>query len=630
MAFRPAHYLEFGEFRLEPEKLRLWHGDEQVQMRPKAIEILLLLVSNPGRTVLRDEILETVWKNTFVEEGNINFNISLIRKALAKGNWNDGPPIVTVPKAGYRFVANVREIDGDEPKNTVDSPVRPVSDARKGGGMRWHFAALAIGAVLLLTSFTLWTRVDGDSSARPSSIAGRQFKSIAVLPLKQIGDDPSIRLAGIGLADQMISKLGSSGGFTVRPFSSVEKFDQSGLAAVDFGKKLQVDTVIEGTIQLSGDKVRVSVRLFDVRDGAMLWSDTFAEASLNHFALQDKIAENVARTLDISLKGGPTAKNAVNREAYECYLRGRYFFDKRDTENFKKARAEFERAIAIDPNFAIAYSGLADVYTLQTEHESSREESYRIARLNALKALEIDEGLAEAHTSLAWIYRMNDWNWEASEKHFKRAIEINPNYVNARQWYGLLLTTLGRLDEAKIQMEKAKEIDPLSRVVYLNYSGLTFYSRDPHAIMALAQHGAKLAENENERLRDLIVALERSGDLDRALETAERLREINGGKTGSKGIDARLVVLYQRVGRLEESQALLDKLRAKLPEDTYTAYHLAMAYTDLLRYDDAIRMLELCLQARDGRLLWIKVEPRFDPLRSNPRFQKILAQMRLG
>lgn len=629
MAVPAGHWYEFGDFRLEPEKLRLWHGGELVQLRPKAIEILLLLVSNPDRTVLRDEILETVWKDTFVEEGNINFNVSLIRKALAEGNWEQGAPIATVPKAGYRFVADVREVGLDkEPAMDVAGSVL-VAEAR-GYKVRWHFLALAFGALFLLTSFTLLTRVDIGSAGTAPSTAGRQFRSMAVLPLRQIGDDPALKLTGLGITDQMISKLGSSGGFTVRPFSAVEKFEQSGLESVDFGRTLKVDVVIEGTIQSGGDRLRLSVRMFDVRDGAILWSESFEEPSSDLFVLQDKLAENVARTLRVSLSGDSSAKYALNSEAYQSYLRGRFFFDKRDKEGFKKARAEFERAIAIDPKFALAYSGLADVYMLQLEHDATRNESFRNARINALKALEIDDSLAESHTSLAWIYRMQDWNWEASERHFKRAIEINPNYLNSRQWYAMLLTTVGRFDEALVQIEKAREIDPLSAVVLNNFTAIAIYRRDSDLIRKVAALRSDLAAKETDRLRDLAIALDRVGDHDQALPLAEQLKELNGGKTDSKSVDARLVVQYQRLGRVDESKTLLRELESKLPGDTFVAYHLAMTYADLGRYSEAVKMLQLCFDAHDPRLLWIKVEPRFDPLRRDPQFRKILLQMRLS
>lgn len=628
MGFRTGHFFEFGEFRLEPEKLRLWHRDSVVNLRPKALEILLLLVRNRDRTVLRDEILETVWKDTFVEEGNINFNVSLIRKALAEGKWKNGAPIMTVPKSGYRFVAEVLEVFPDAHAaakrtslTTPDKIARP--------SVRWHFVGIAVAALLLLTSFAMWSR-DGAVSKEPPSIAGRNFSSFAVLPLRQIGDDPSTRLVGLGIADQLISKMGSSGRFTVRPFSAVENFDQSGVEALAFGKKLGVDAILEGTVQSSDGRLRLSVRMFDARDGAMLWSESFEESATDVFALQDKLAENVARTLQISLESPGSSRYPLNAEAYSSYLRGRYFFDKRDTEGFKKARAEFEKAIAIDPKFALAYSGLADVYMLQLEHDASRHESMRNARVNALKALELDPTLAEAQTSLAWIYRMQDWNWEASERHFKRAIEINPNYLNARQWYAMLLATLGRFNEAVLQIEKAREIDPLSWVVLNNYTAIAVYMREPDLIRTLAAQRAEITEKETSRLRDLVVATDRAGEPDKALALAEKLREINGGTTGSKGVDARMVVLYEKFGRTNEAKQMLDKLEARIPDDTFLAYHLAMAYADLGRNDDAIRMIEICFAANDPRLLWIKVEPRFDPLRSDLRFQNILRKMALA
>lgn len=225
---------------------------------------------------------------------------------------------------------------------------------------------------------------------------------------------------------------------------------------------------------------------------------------------------------------------------------------------------------------------------------------------------------------------MQDWNWEASERHFQRAIELNPTYLNARQWYAMLLTTLGRFDEAIVQIEKAREIDPLSAVVLNNYTAISVYLRDADRLKINAALRAELTPKESDRLRDMAIASDRVGENEQALAFAERLLNLNGGKTDSKSVDARIVVLYQRAGRIDESRKVLDALEAKLPADTLAAYHLAMTYADLGRYQDAVKMLQLCFDAHDPRLLWIKVEPRFDALRSDPHFQKILTQMRLA
>lgn len=644
MAIKLRHYFEFGDFRLEHDRSRLWQGDKLVHVRPKAIEILYLLIENRSRVVHRDEILEAVWKDTFVEEGNINFNISVLRKALSVDGRVSVDQILTVPKEGYRFVGDVREVIEEEAEGTtiereviaagsLEAAVLKIkeSPAIANARVRWHFIGIVMLGVLMITSFAVWWSVDQSTDASPS----RQpdIRSLAILPPVPIDRRPENEALSLGIADQLISKFGSIDRFTVRPYNAVAETAAGGESPLAIGERLGVDAVLEGTLQTDGNRARINARLLYVRDGTQLWNGSFDESADDLFRLQDAMAAEIAASLRIELAPDEAAafekRYTEDREAYLAYLRGRYFFDKRTPRDLELAMAEFERAITLDPNYALAYSGLADVHAMQTVFETSREAAMKNSRVNALKALELDEQLAEAHTSLAWIYRNQDWNWELSERHFKRAIELNPNYVNARQWYALLLSTLGRLDEAEAQIEKALEIDPLSRVVLENKLAVILNRSDTKSITHLSQRIAEMQNDESAKLRGLAIASSRIGDDVRTVATAEQLKRLRNGKTDSKSLDARLAVAYQRLGRNERSRRLLSALEESFPKDAYVAYHLAMAYADLGNNAKAIELLELCLRARDDRLLWIKVEPRFVPLRDDPRFQAIIRKMNL-
>lgn len=642
VATRLKNYYEFGEFRLEYEKLRLWRGDDLIHLRPKALEILLLLIENRPRTVLRDEILEAVWNETYIEEGNINFNISVLRKAISCEAWPKGNQIVTVPKEGYRFVADIQHVtdDGvqkgaaDRATNATERMLSDPAQPRPRSSVRYYIG-LVVLAFLFITSFGLWRSTEAEVG-NSVPIAGRRIKSIAILPPTSIENDTDSKVLSRGIADQLISRLGSIDRFVVRPFTAVEDFEAKGVSSLEFGRKLKVDAVLEGSLQSDGNRLRVVLRLFDVRDNLQLWTQTFEENNGDIFRMQDVISAGISEALSLQFGRDGNASFAErytqNEEAYRSYLRGRMFFDKRTPENFSKATVEFENAIALDPGFALAYSGLSDVYSFVTVHEKPRFITLQNARQAAQKALELDERLAEAHTSLAWIYRQQDWNWEASERHFKRAIEINPNYVNARQWYALLLVTLGRLDEANVEIDKAREIDPLSIAVNQNYIATLIFTRRYAEIVRTLGEIEKLHDDSSVNLRIRAVAYDRTGDTVKTMEIVEELfrRNNNRNNTGGKALDARLAVIYDRMGRKEESQRLLNSLEKKiLPEDAYAAYHLAMAYADLGRNDDALKMLETCLGYSDQRLLWIKVEPKFDPLRGEQRFQAILKKMRL-
>jgi Tfp pilus assembly protein PilF len=236
------------------------------------------------------------------------------------------------------------------------------------------------------------------------------------------------------------------------------------------GKELSVDSVLDGTLQRANGKLRVTLRLIRSSDGVQIWSGSFDESEDEIFKLQDAMARQTASALAREARAGK--HSTENRDAYHAYLRGRFFFDKRDSENYAKAIDEFNLAVKFDPNYTLAYAGLADVYAMQAnisaDDRKRRDELYERSRTMASKALSIDETCAEAHTSLAWIMRVHDWNWEGSEREFKRAIELDPNYANARQWYSFLLLGLGRMDEALVQMEKALELEPLSRIILNN------------------------------------------------------------------------------------------------------------------------------------------------------------------
>jgi TolB-like protein/thioredoxin-like negative regulator of GroEL len=438
-------------------------------------------------------------------------------------------------------------------------------------------------------------------------------------------DDKPLRL---GFADALITSLGKISEVRVVSINSVSRYADLQKEPRDIGKDLGVDGVFDGTLQRANGKLRVTLRLIRTSDGQQMWNASFDESESEIFRLQDAMAAQTAQALALNLRPKDQKRHTQSQDAYQAYLRGRFFFDKRTSENYEKAIAEFERAVSLDPNYALAYTGLADVYALQaniSDGEAS-DALYEKSRNTTAKALQLDEGLAEAHTTLAWIKRTHDWDWAGSEHEFKRALELNPNYVNAHQWYALLLTTLGRTDEALTEIEKARELEPLSVIVLRNYFAIRQYRRENSFLPALAEQIAALDESKASTFR--IFALARTGDYAKVIEIGEGSHSDISQDLALYRAD-NLAIAYTRMQQPAKAARLIRYLVGEANHHVEAAYHLAMVYAEVGRSEAAIDLLLKCLEARDDRLVWIKVEPRLDSLRKETRFQEIVRRMNL-
>jgi tetratricopeptide (TPR) repeat protein len=384
-------------------------------------------------------------------------------------------------------------------------------------------------------------------------------------------------------------------------------------------------------MQKANGKLRVTLRMLLTRDGKQIWSASFDENESEIFHLQDAMATQAAKALAFNLQPQDAKRHTENRDAYQAYLRGRFFFDRRTPNDYKKAVAEFARAIALDPNYALPYTGLADIYAMQANDENGeeREALYEKSRTTATRALELDEGLAEAHTSLGWVKRLHDWDWTGSEREFKRALELNPNDVNAHQWYALLLATLGRLDEALSEIEQARDLAPLSKIVLRNYSSIRQFRREFERLPALAEQIVSLDDSQPANAIALSIAYTRTGNYAKTIEIGEAYQASLGGIIGSSYIASIRAVAYARMGQDARSREMLEYLEKRARDDSEKEYRLAMANAELGRAEQAIKHLQKCFSVHDDRLVWLPVEPCFDSLRSDARFQELLRKMKL-
>lgn len=655
-------YYEFGEFQLDVRERALLRNGEALQLTPKAFDTLVVLVENAGSLVEKDEMMKVVWPDSFVEEIGLARNISVLRKAL--GQEAGGPQFIeTVPKRGYRFTAPVHEhVDADDlifeqsslsqtveiyreystsegraarsaqsvdvaPSETV-TPTVDLAPPEALWRNRKAAAVLAVFAVILLGA--LWYLL----ANRTKAFDRGKIRSIAVLPFRRLdAADDNDRL-GIGMADTLITQLSNLQSINVRPTRDVMRYEVSPQDISQTGKALGVDAVLDGSIQRDGDRVRVTVRLIHTNSNSQIWASQLDEKLTDIFVLQDAIATQVAKSLSLTLSDLEQQQirktSTRDVEAYQEYLKGRYFWNKRTREDQEKTIEHFEQAIRISPNYALAYAGLADIHSVRANLSRTperREQLYKLAKIAAAKAIEIDANLAEAHTSLGFILRSSDWNWSESEKELKRAIELSPNYPTARHYYALLLATTGRTDEALSEIEIAQKLDPLSLIINSDQALLYIFAHQPGRAIDVAKAALEIDPQFPRLRRMLMWAYEEAGMVDEAVRESQGIREVDGwDPIFTMSI---LGYGYALKGQREKAQEMVEKLLALSDQISPATVQAAAVCAALGDKDRAFELLEKGRLFRNDRLLWIKVDPRFDSLRSDQRFKELLHNMNL-
>ncbi len=457
----------FGAFLLDIRERRLLRDGEAVPLTLKAFDLLQVLVENQGHLLQKEELLRQVWPDAVVEENNLTVTISALRKALGEGP-TDREYIETVPRRGYRFVADLRAI-GDSTEAARSPQERRVRS--------FPVKAMVLAAVTAVAVLVgVWKRAPPAATAVP-------VRSMAVLPFRSLTNDGEH--LGLGMADALITRLGSTKLLLVRSTGTVQKYTVPGLDPVAAGRDLQVDSVLDGSIQTAGDRLRTTVRLLRVSDGSTLWAGTFDERLTDIFSVQDAISQRIAGALALELTEAQrsllTRRDTSDSEAYQLYLRGRFFWNKRSRDGFERGIAYFRQAVEKDPAYALAYSGLADSHIGMTYyHYAAPHSAMPLARTAALKALEIDASLAEAHASLAHVKANYEWDWAEAERLFSKAIALEPEYATAHQWFGMhFLAPMGRLEEAIAETRRAQQLDPLS-AVFNAFVGATLYFARRH------------------------------------------------------------------------------------------------------------------------------------------------------
>jgi len=635
---------EFEGFRLDAGKRLLIKGNgEPVPVTPKVFDTLLYLVRHRGKVIGKDELMREIWTDTIVEENNLSQNISILRRILGE-KPGEGRFIATVPGRGFRFVPEVRELcdkdvvateetSGEEQTGREQLKAEDPEDKRTDAkllpvGRKTNYFRFAVFGLLFLIAvgtvgFYLW-RQNTQLSAGP-------IKTIAILPFKPLVAENRDEALEIGMADTLIARLGDNREIVVRPLSSVRRFGSLEQDAVTAGRALEVDAVLDGSVQRWGDGIRVNARLIRVADGTPLWTGTFDEKFTGIFAVQDAIANKVASALALRLSGDEkkrlTRRYTENVEAYQLYSRGRFHVFKLTPPDIKNGIAYFQQAIELDPAYALAYAGLSDAYrSLALGSEMPPTEFFAKSKAASGKAIELDDSLAEGHTGLGMTIFWGEWNWLEAERQFKRALELNPNSAEAHLFYAHLLSNTGRHAEALAEAKLARELNPLFPFAGALEGQFLLHAGQPDEALARLR---KTSELEPRFWMPYLFASSvyiEKGMYAEAVAEARRARELSPVLTIAAAYGGYALA---KAGRFDEAKAALDELLKLSNERFVPASHIAMIYNGLGDHDNALIWLERGFEQRDPKMTFLKVEPKWNNLRGEPRFIELIKRMNL-
>jgi DNA-binding winged helix-turn-helix (wHTH) protein/Tfp pilus assembly protein PilF len=570
---------EFGEFRVDTARRILLRAGKTIALTPRQFDTLLYFVDHCDRVIAKEELMKAIWPDSFVEENNLNQSVSAIRRALGERR-GDNRYIITVPGLGYRFAAKVK----------VEQAV-------------------------------LTDQV--------------QARSIAVLPFKPLLEKERDEALEFGMADSLIIRLSSSRDIIVRPLTSVRRFSGLEQDAQSAGRELDVESVLDGSIQRAGTRLRLTARLTSVKDGRSLWVGTFDEEFTDVFSVQDAISERVAGALQLHLNT-ETRRDLMKRytdspRAYELYLQGRYHWNRLIPTEVRKSIEFYEQAIEVDPNYALAYTGIAVAYvSLAIASDAKPADSFPKAKAAALKALSIDDSLPDAHAYLSFVHFWFDWDWVAAELEVRRAIALNTNSAEAHRAYGILLSQLGRYDEALVESSRARELDPLALITRTNEALVFYYTNQLTVAEEKLRAALELEPNFWIALLSLAkvyVAPLMSPRYEEAITKLTKARKLSGGSAQPLSM---LGYTFAVMGNRERALEILDELKTLSADHYVPPYNFALVYNGLHDDDNMFAWLERAYEARDVLLAaFIKADPVWSRLHNEERFKNLLTQMKL-
>ena len=627
------HLRQFGDFRLDTQKKVLWHNGKSVPMPLKELEVLCVLVENGGELVTKDVLLEKVWADSFVEESNLSRHIYLLRKTLRELGAEEDL-IQNIPRRGYRFTADVRELNGGDIVVEKRTQTRTLIEIQEGtqvsekpehkslrlAGSRYlRVAAFSI----LLVAVTAITAFFGYQYVQ-SKPAAPGIRSIAVLPFKSLGEGNDNSHQGLGLADVLITRLSNLKELNIRSTSAI--MDLEGQDPAIVAEKLNVDAVLEGTIYSRNDKVRVTARLVKTSDNSTVWTGEFEKLQKDELRLQNEIALQIVEALALNLTG--SEKNALtkryteNADAYGLYVKARHEWNKRSHPGMIEAQRLFRNAIEQDPNFALAYVGLADTMATGTD---SAEASIAIER-----ALEIDPNLGEAYASRGFLKMFHGRDWAEAEKAFKRSIELNPNYATTHHWYATLLAIKGQTAAAKAEMRRGLEINPLSHNFLADLGQVYYFAGEYVEAKEYCNKALEISPDFIFAHQYLHYIYLKTGEYDQAIEEIMKADRIGTAFDHASAKEKERLEAWLNSYRQGGITGYMERRFPGTPQDPGSFYFYAIKHAFLGEKDKALDYLEKATAARTFLSVFVKAEPIFDNLRDDPRYQEILRKMDLA
>ena len=614
MAASGENSYRFNGFRIDADRRLLLDREEiPIQLTPKVFDLLLYLVQNRGKLLTKDELMSAVWPDTIVEESNLTQNISILRRTL--GDVRGGNAfIVTVPGRGYKFVAELT-VNANAGITLPDK--EPTAEHRNYRLVAYAALCAAVIVAVIGIVYLLSTR----------RTAAEKPKILAILPFTPLVAENSDQALEMGLTDTLIARMSSDPGLILRPLSSVRPFARSDADPQAAGRQLGADTVLEGNVQRWGDKIRVNVRLINVESGEPLWSGTFDDKYTDIFVMEDAISGKVAEALKLRLSPSAGNRQTQNVEAYRLYLQGRLFQFRSTPQEINQAIEFYKKAVELDPEYAVAYAGIADAYRmLPITSDVPATEAFPRSKEAALKALELDDRSSQSHVALGYVYSWYEWNWPAAETEMRKAIELDPNSPDAHRGLSILLTVTGRHEEAIHEMSTARSLDPLSlQTNALEAQALHYAGRDGEAVERLNKT-FEIDPNfwiARLMLARIYIGQERWND---ALTELERARSASGGNTEAMSLEAYSLA---QSGQPDKARKQIDELQKRSGQNYMPSYNIALAYNGLGESGRALDWLDDAVERHDVRLILLKVEHKWDDLRTNPRFVSIVQRVGL-
>jgi TolB-like protein/DNA-binding winged helix-turn-helix (wHTH) protein/Tfp pilus assembly protein PilF len=623
MVTTPSHrrVIKFGVFEVDLQAGEIRKAGVRQKLAGQPFQVLQVLLEHPQEVVTREELRQRLWPgNTFVDyELALKKAVNRLREVL--GDSAESPRFIeTVPRRGYRLLSTVET--GRPPECEPATAATPV-------WMKFSWPLAASFSFALICALLLGFNVDKLRTRIFAKSRSLEIHSIAVLPLENLSRDPNQDYFSDGITDALTTELAQIGSLRVISRTSVMHFKGTRETLPEIGRELNVDAVVEGSITRSENRVRITAQLIEAPSDRHLWAKSYERDLKDILTLQDEVARDIAEEIRVKLTPEERTRLATVRPidpaAHEAYLKGRYYLNKRTEEGFRRAIEYFDEATQEDPNYALGHAGLADSYILLGEYSLvPAKEAFTKAREAAAKALQLDDTLAEAHNALAAVKADYDWDWPGAEREFRRAIELNPGYATAHQWYAEILSEQGRHEEALAEIKRAQQLDPFSLIINaVSGDALRSAGKYDLAIEQLRET-LKIDPNFAHAYFHLGMTHLRKGAFAEAIAEFQRAATLSPNVTDYKG---GLGYAYARAGKRAEARKVLDELKERSKRSYVSWFYVAAIYAGLDEKDHAFACLEKAYAQREQGLVVMNREPMFDPLRSDPRFTDLLRRI---